>query len=78
MPLKIELLKASANNKKSNILELPISAPDCISPYFFGYSMQETLNLFETKIKFIEKVNGYTRIKLPDERPSITHKFNVT
>ena len=46
------------NNKKSNILELPISAPDCISPYFFGYSMQETLNLFETKIKFIEKVNG--------------------
>ena len=26
---------------------------------------------------FIEKVNGYTRIKLPDERPSITHKFNV-
>lgn len=26
---------------------------------------------------FVEKVNGYTRIKLPDERPSITHKFNV-
>ena len=25
----------------------------------------------------VEKVNGYTRIKLPDERPSITHKFNV-
>lgn len=26
---------------------------------------------------FVEKINGYTRIKLPDERPSITHKFNV-
>jgi len=26
---------------------------------------------------FVEKVNGYTRIKLPDERPSVTHKFNV-
>ncbi|PJE51307.1 MAG: ribonucleoside-diphosphate reductase, adenosylcobalamin-dependent [Candidatus Yanofskybacteria bacterium CG10_big_fil_rev_8_21_14_0_10_36_16] len=25
----------------------------------------------------VEKVNGYTRIKLPDERPSITHKFSV-
>ena len=25
----------------------------------------------------IEKVNGYTRVKLPDERPSITHKFSV-
>jgi ribonucleoside-diphosphate reductase alpha chain len=27
--------------------------------------------------KRIEKVNGYTRIKLPDERASITHKFSV-
>jgi len=27
--------------------------------------------------ELIEKVNGYTRIKLPDERPSITHKFSV-
>ncbi len=25
----------------------------------------------------IEKVNGYTRIKLPDERPSVTHKFSI-
>lgn len=25
----------------------------------------------------VEKVNGYVRIKLPDERPSITHKFSV-
>src|SRR3989344_593494 len=27
--------------------------------------------------ELVEKVNGYTRIKLPDERPSITHKFSV-
>ncbi len=25
----------------------------------------------------VEKINGYTRIKLPDERPSITHKFSL-
>jgi ribonucleoside-diphosphate reductase alpha chain len=25
----------------------------------------------------VEKVNGYTRVKLPDERPSLTHKFSV-
>ena len=31
----------------------------------------------EENNQFIEKVNGYTRIKLPDERPSVTHKFNV-
>jgi len=27
--------------------------------------------------KLVEKINGYTRIKLPDERPSITHKFSL-
>ncbi|OGN13652.1 MAG: ribonucleoside-diphosphate reductase, adenosylcobalamin-dependent [Candidatus Yanofskybacteria bacterium RIFCSPHIGHO2_02_FULL_43_22] len=27
--------------------------------------------------ELVEKINGYTRIKLPDERPSITHKFSV-
>lgn len=25
----------------------------------------------------VEKVNGYTRIHLPDERPALTHKFSV-
>jgi ribonucleoside-diphosphate reductase alpha chain len=29
------------------------------------------------KQELIERVNGYKRIKLPDERPSITHKFSV-
>jgi len=27
--------------------------------------------------KLVEKINGYTRMKLPDERPSITHKFTL-
>jgi ribonucleoside-diphosphate reductase alpha chain len=27
--------------------------------------------------KLVEKVNGYTRIHLPDERPALTHKFSV-
>lgn len=27
--------------------------------------------------KLIEKINGYRRVKLPDERPSITHKFSI-
>ena len=25
----------------------------------------------------VEKINGYTRIHLPDERPAVTHKFSV-
>ena len=31
----------------------------------------------EDKDELVEKVNGYTRVKLPDERPSLTHKFSV-
>ncbi len=27
--------------------------------------------------ELIEKVNGYTRVHLPDERPALTHKFSV-
>ena len=27
--------------------------------------------------ELVERANGYTRVKLPDERPSITHKFSV-
>ena len=31
----------------------------------------------DKKEVIIEKINGYTRKKLPDERPSVTHKFSV-
>jgi len=37
-----------------------------------GDKRQETIDK-----ELVEKINGYTRIKLPDERPSITHKFSV-
>lgn len=31
----------------------------------------------EKEKQLVEHTNGYTRIKLPDERPSITHKFSI-
>ena len=31
----------------------------------------------EEKSELVEKINGYTRFKMPDERPAITHKFSV-
>jgi len=31
----------------------------------------------EKKENLVERVNGYTRIHLPDERPAVTHKFSV-
>lgn len=40
-------------------------------------SLQPLSTKEEENSNLVEKVNGYTRIKLPDERPSITHKFSV-
>jgi len=31
----------------------------------------------EEKNELVEKMNGHTRFKMPDERPAITHKFSV-
>jgi ribonucleoside-diphosphate reductase alpha chain len=31
----------------------------------------------EEKEGLVEKINGYRRVKLPDERPSVTHKFSI-
>ena len=44
-------------------------------------STSETTKDAELKKKeeqgLVEKINGYTRVKLPNERPSITHKFSL-
>jgi len=49
-----------------------------IAVYRDGCKSIQPLNTSEEiKGKLVEKVNGYTRVKLPDERPSITHKFSV-
>ncbi|PIR42060.1 MAG: ribonucleoside-diphosphate reductase, adenosylcobalamin-dependent [Candidatus Yanofskybacteria bacterium CG10_big_fil_rev_8_21_14_0_10_37_15] len=40
-------------------------------------SLQPLSTKKEENNSLVEKINGYTRIKLPDERPSITHKFSV-
>lgn len=49
-----------------------------IAVYRDGCKSIQPLNTSkDTKNDLIEKVNGYTRVKLPDERPSVTHKFSV-
>jgi len=49
-----------------------------IAVYRDGCKSIQPLNTSkDEKNDLVEKVNGYTRIKLPDERPSITHKFSV-
>lgn len=37
----------------------------------------QPLNTSDKKDGLVEKINGYIRVKLPDTRPSITHKFSV-
>lgn len=45
--------------------------------YRDGSKSVQPLNVSDKDPKLVEKINGYTRIKMPDERPSITHKFSV-
>ena len=49
-----------------------------IAVYRDGCKSIQPLNLSkDVKSGLVEKDNGYVRVKLPDERPSITHKFSV-
>ncbi len=49
-----------------------------IAVYRDGCKSIQPLNTSkDEKGDLVEKVNGYKRVKLPDERPSITHKFSV-
>ncbi|MDP3792832.1 MAG: vitamin B12-dependent ribonucleotide reductase [bacterium] len=49
-----------------------------IAVYRDGCKSIQPLNTSKDgKNELVEKINGYTRVKLPDERPSITHKFSV-
>ena len=49
-----------------------------IAVYRDGCKSIQPLNTSKDgKSELVEKINGYTRVKLPDERPSITHKFSV-
>ena len=45
--------------------------------YRDGSKSVQPLNVSDKDPKLVEKINGYTRIKMPDERPSVTHKFSV-
>jgi len=49
-----------------------------IAVYRDGCKSIQPLNTSKDgKTELVEKINGYTRVKLPDERPSITHKFSI-
>ncbi|MEK7582976.1 MAG: vitamin B12-dependent ribonucleotide reductase [Patescibacteria group bacterium] len=49
-----------------------------VAVYRDGSKSVQPMSTTEAKDKkLVEHANGYTRIKLPDERPSITHKFAI-
>jgi len=48
-----------------------------IAVYRDGSKGVQPLNTSRDDKKLIEQINGYRRVKLPDERPALTHKFSV-
>ena len=51
-----------------------------VQPLSTGKEKEKEKEKQETKTasaELVEKINGYTRIHLPDERPALTHKFSV-
>lgn len=48
-----------------------------VAVYRDGSKSVQPMSTKDTDKKLVEHANGYTRIKLPDERPSVTHKFAI-
>ncbi|MEK7589264.1 MAG: vitamin B12-dependent ribonucleotide reductase [Patescibacteria group bacterium] len=48
-----------------------------IAVYRDGSKGIQPLNTAKDENRLVEHINGYTRVKLPEERPAITHKFSV-
>lgn len=48
-----------------------------VAVYRDGSKSVQPMSTADKDKKLVEHTNGYTRIKLPDERPSLTHKFSV-
>ncbi len=40
------------------ILEIPPTAPDCITPLYLGYSLNQLFKLYEEKINFVRDIGG--------------------
>lgn len=48
-----------------------------VAVYRDGSKSVQPMSTKDTDKKLVEHANGYTRVKLPDERPAFTHKFTV-
>lgn len=68
--------EATVEDVRNAFIEAWKSGIKAVAFYRDGSKTIQPLNTKKDD-KLVEKVNGYTRVKLPDERPSITHKFSV-
>jgi ribonucleoside-diphosphate reductase alpha chain len=78
---------ATPDNIRNAFIQSWKSGLKAVAVYRDGCKSVQPLNTSETakegELKkkeeqgLVEKINGYTRVKLPNERPSITHKFSL-
>jgi ribonucleoside-diphosphate reductase alpha chain len=67
----VQPLSTKKEEKKQDATEV-VPAQPAPEPQKIAVEAQKTI-----ESEMVEKTNGYTRIRLPLERPSITHKFSV-
>ncbi len=70
--------EATVEDMKTAFIESWKAGLKAVAFYRDGSKTIQPLNTSaDEKNNLVEKVNGYTRFKMPDERPAITHKFSV-
>lgn len=72
--LPAEVAKEEIKNALIESWKLGLKA---VAFYRDGSKTIQPLNVSDKDSSLVEKINGHTRFKLPDVRPSITHKFSV-
>ena len=52
------LIKDAGEYRKSNLLEVPVTSPDCIEPLMMGMGKDGMLDIYKKKLEYVEAIEG--------------------
>ncbi|MFH1451011.1 MAG: vitamin B12-dependent ribonucleotide reductase, partial [bacterium] len=68
---------ATTEDIKNAFIESWKGGLKAVAFYRDGSKTLQPMSVTAEKNDLVEKINGHTRFKMPDERPALTHKFSV-